>query len=278
MHSCKSRLPIKSIILWLTVLSGLPVFAQCPNNLLINGSFTSAEGYSVVAPGWTKPTFGDPDVNDVNGPLNCSSGYTWTGTPLPSPDGGTWQNVFWPEYVKQNIAVLPGQLYQFCFQYAAQGIAYGLGNNYTGTVGVQVLIDSLPAFTTPPNVTQYTWESACFTFSSSTSPIAIFLQPSAIAYVGIDGACIQPVYETSLEPVAQMAYFHQSYTGDNFCVTVHSEEAAEIRLYDISSQLMLLQQFTGSCVYDSGHLPSGMYIYEVRVKDRCIRKGKLVKG
>src|SRR5688572_23626118 len=74
-------------------------YAQCQNNLLTNGSFTSVEGEDVVAPGWTKwvMTSSDtPDINDEFGPLNTTSSYNWTGLPMGSTDGGTWQNLFGP--------------------------------------------------------------------------------------------------------------------------------------------------------------------------------------
>jgi gliding motility-associated-like protein len=165
-------------------------------NLAINGSFTSNEGSSVTAPGWS--TAGaTPDVNDAVGTVNTSAGYNWTGTPLPSSDGGTWQNLFSSaEQIEQTITVVPGQAYSLSFEYAAQGISSG-SNTYIGPVGVQVLIDGNVVHTTPDDQTQFTWESACFSFTATSNSVTIRLTPTQLNYVGIDGFCLVPGVATN---------------------------------------------------------------------------------
>ena len=84
---------------------------------------TSAKGENVTAPGWVAINVGfppnTPDVNDANGSVNTTSGYNWfKGTPVPSPDGGTWQSVFSVENFTQTITGLTvGATYYFRYYY-----------------------------------------------------------------------------------------------------------------------------------------------------------------
>lgn len=179
--------------LLLYFLAVLPILTQgqtpgCPNNLIVNGSFNSVEGMAITAPGWTG--ISTPDINDENGPLNTTSGYTWTGTPLASSDDSTWQNLFGGESIEQTVTVTPGQTYTLCFEYAAQGIKYGTFSNYSDPVGVHVAINNMQALTTPQDSSQFTWETACFTFTPNTSTVNVAFTPTTLQYIGIDGVCL----------------------------------------------------------------------------------------
>src|SRR5690349_20101422 len=90
------------LLLFVFALFAARAHAQCSaNNLVTNGDLTGTAGELIVAPGWTGEL--TPDLNDENGMLLCTPGYVWTGTPLPSPVGGTWQNLYGPEAVFQSI-------------------------------------------------------------------------------------------------------------------------------------------------------------------------------
>ncbi len=157
---------------------------------MTNGSFTSLEGANVTAPGWITGS-STPDINDAFGPLNTTDGYLWTGTPISSSDGGTWQNLFSGESVQQTVNVSIGQCYTLFFEYAAQGITNS-EIPYDGPVGVDVFIDGVLEYSTPDDSTQYTWESAYYTFIPTNSSITITFKPSKLQYIGIDGACLLP--------------------------------------------------------------------------------------
>jgi Protein of unknown function (DUF642) len=179
--------------LLLCFLAVLPILTQgqtpgCPNNLIVNGSFNSVEGMTITAPGWVG--YLTPDINDENGPLNTTPGYTWTGTPLASSDDSTWQNLFGGESIEQTVTVTPGQAYTLCFEYAAQGISIGSSNNFSNPAGVAVAINNMQAFTTPHDSSQFTWETACFTFTPNTSTVNVAFTPTTTQYIGIDGVCL----------------------------------------------------------------------------------------
>jgi gliding motility-associated-like protein len=167
---------------------------QCIENKLMNGSFDSAEGEAVTAPGWVSivPSSGNlntPDVNDETGLLNTTPGYVWTSTPLGSSDGGTWQNIFDSESVEQTLYVIAGMSYTLQFEYAAQGIGV-LGFNYELPVGVSIYINDLLMEVTPADTTQYTWENYTFTFEAPTNMVTVKFSASGESYVGIDGICL----------------------------------------------------------------------------------------
>ncbi len=108
-------------------------YRSAAQNLIVNGSMNSNIVRSdTVAPGWYKypdqPSYlNTPDINDSAGILHCSPGWVWWGgTPVASPDGGTWQNVWRVEKFAQTISGLTiGTIYYFRYYYASQGISTG---------------------------------------------------------------------------------------------------------------------------------------------------------
>jgi gliding motility-associated-like protein len=108
-------------------------YRSAAQNLIVNGSMTCGIVRSdTVAPGWYKygdeqPNLNTPDINHDSGIVHCSPGWVWWGgTPVASPDGGTWQNVWRIENFAQTVYGLTiGTRYYFRYYYASQGISTG---------------------------------------------------------------------------------------------------------------------------------------------------------
>jgi gliding motility-associated-like protein len=176
-------------ILFLLIFSNF-VLGQCENNLILNGSFNDTVGEAHTALNWL---IGDytPDVNSADEELNSTPCYFWTGTPLASTDGGTWQNIFGPESVYQPVTLTVGAEYQITFEYAAQGIQCPENDfQFNEPVGVNLYFNNDFIISTPLDETQYTWENFCYIFTATESNVSIILMASADQYVGIDGFCL----------------------------------------------------------------------------------------
>lgn len=166
-------------------------FVQCEMNLLKNGSFNCTKGEDMHGPEWQAGS--TPDVNDVDGQVQTSSGYKWIGKPQKSRDGGTWQNFYSErEYLEQSVNVKQGQQYTLQFEYASMGIIADENYRFDKPVGVQVYIDDELVFKTEIDRTPYTWELACYVFRAKKSTINIRFSASAEQYVGVDGVCLMP--------------------------------------------------------------------------------------
>ena len=197
---------MRSTLILLLFVGGLrtaPVDAQCAVglNLLENGDFEGAEGESVVAAGWTGMS--TPDLNDVNGPLNTTTGYYWTEQPGASANGGTWQNICCAaEGVSQVVETTEGAIYQLCYEYTAQGIV-SESYTYADPGCIQVLINSVLALTTPLDTTPYTWETACVSFlaSGSTTDVQFITCGGDQVYMAIDGACLREDPSSSVDAI-----------------------------------------------------------------------------
>ena len=141
----------KIYFLILLCLTGLmhKANSQCAGNLFTNGSFNSMEGENVTAPGWiaVNSSINTPDINDEYGLLNTTTGYLWTGIPLASTNGSTWQNLFGIETIEQTVNVTIGQSYTLCFEYAAQGIFLNTTFEFADPVGVNVYSNGFLLFT-----------------------------------------------------------------------------------------------------------------------------------
>ncbi len=170
-------------ILFLLVSGHL--MSQSSKNLFVNGSFVGTVGEDHHGEGWN--TGSTPDLNDTSGILHTSTGYTWIKKPLPSTDGGTWQNLYsYREFLEQRVTVEPGKTYTILLEYAAQGIAAG-STIFDQPVGINIYIDDELKFSTPVDKSPYTWEQACFQFTPKLSSVLIRFSASHEQYVGIDG-------------------------------------------------------------------------------------------
>ncbi|HRH37951.1 MAG TPA: T9SS type A sorting domain-containing protein [Flavobacteriales bacterium] len=148
------------------------------------------EGEAVAAPGWTMWQY-TADLNDENGPLNCSPGYTWLGTPLASPTGGTWQSMTDAESIAQVVQTTPGTTYEVCFDYAMAPIT-SQGQNYTDPWGI-VVLDGNGVLLTAPELTEYyVWQHFCGTFVASGNSTNMIFHGNGFGwtYGSIDGICM----------------------------------------------------------------------------------------
>jgi gliding motility-associated-like protein len=107
-------------------------YRSAAQNLIVDGSMNGGiQRSDTVAPGWFKygseqPNLNTPDLNGDTGIVHCSPGWVWWGTPVASPDGGTWQNVWRIENFAQTVYGLTvGTTYYFRYYYTSQAISTG---------------------------------------------------------------------------------------------------------------------------------------------------------
>ncbi|HLP13652.1 MAG TPA: T9SS type A sorting domain-containing protein, partial [Flavobacteriales bacterium] len=87
------------------------------------------------------------------------------------------------------------------------------------------------------------------------------------------GGCGSPSGEENLTEEKARVYpnpFENSLTID------HAELVQEFILYDVFGKLIFSQAVTQNTI-NTQLLPGGLYIYEIRLKDGDVKKGKLVK-
>lgn len=172
----------------LTFLFVAALHSQCIGNLIVNGSFTAPLGEDVHAHGWNVGS--TPDVNNAEGKLYTSTGYSWIDKPHASKNGGTWQNLYnQREYMEQTLDLKIGEIYTLRFEYAAQGIEAS-AMRFAGPIGINVYVNNDLVFTSPMDFTQYTWENTCYSFKATTVVNTIRLSASGDQYVGLDGICL----------------------------------------------------------------------------------------
>ena len=250
------------------------IHTECVNNLLINGSFSSIEGVAVTAPGWIGSS--SPDINDENGPLNTTSGYIWTGVPLASPDDSTWQNIFGIESIEQTVNIISGQPYTLCFEYAAQGISAG-SLTFNGPVGLDVYINSVLSFTTPVDTSQFTWETACYTFTPSSSTVTIKFTPTYQQYIGIDGACLKQDVTgiTDINQNSIFTIFPNPFSSSTTFQLNKDFKDATLSVYNSFGQEVYpsVIRNSDSFVISRGNLVAGIYFVELlNGNGRVVRK------
>jgi hypothetical protein len=179
---------LTSLLLSISVIS---CFTAAGQNLIVNGSMTSAKGADVVAPGWVKSynnPINTPDVNDTAGPLLSTAGINWAGgTPISSPDGGTWQNTYSSEGFQQVInGITVGAIYYFSYYYTSQGFTT-FPNNISPP---NVTVAGATGYENPDySGTIFQWNSYCGALiADSTSIVITASGPLNIqAYLAYDG-------------------------------------------------------------------------------------------
>lgn len=168
------------------------VSSQCKGNLFLNGDMNGAEGPYTVANDW-EVAFGSPDLNDDIGPLLTTCTCNWAQAPLPSPSGGTWQNILPSEGISQTVPTVIGMLYSICFDYAQQPFVYqSNGKVIDWPWGVMVLVDGEISHSTPLSSDAFVWQSSCVGFMAAASSTTItFAGGGLYGYGAIDGLCMQ---------------------------------------------------------------------------------------
>lgn len=128
------------------VLAGLLLISQSATsqelNRIKNGSFTGPKNIG-AAPDWlgiSTAVSNAPLINDSSGELILGN-PSWYGTPIDSPDGGTWENLPGGTSMYQMVTGLViGKEYTFKYYYTTQGIV---------TYFIRSYIQNTPV---PPNV------------------------------------------------------------------------------------------------------------------------------
>ncbi len=237
--------------------------------LITNGSFDGSIGVDVTAPGWT--SLSTPDLNDHLNPVQTTPSYTWTGTPLESADGGTWQNVYGVETISQSIECTIGSWYELKYEYAAQGIS-APGIDLVGPFGVLVSFNGVQEFFSPADETQYTWETESYIFQATESTIEITFQASADQYLGLDGVCVIPTseptgIETPENTLSMMLSVYPNPASKTFTLSGFSAEDARIVVFDANGKVVIDMNSNGAAqkTIDSSALESGLYLVRVEV-------------
>jgi hypothetical protein len=191
---------LKHLVICMLLLLGSILQGYSQN--FTNGSFTGTKGDNVAAPGWTiiPPTFGTsntPDINDAIGSsVFTTGGYNWTGgTPVASPDGGTWQNLFSTEKITQTVTGLTiGKTYSFSYYYTTQGIVGFPASltTYVTPMLPDVTITGATGYTNPTSVgTLFQWQlHTSVITATATSATFTFFGPAASGYLAYDGASL----------------------------------------------------------------------------------------
>ena len=74
-----------------------------------------------------------------------------------------------------------------------------------------------------------------------------------------------------------IVYFYPNPFNDNLRITRNTNETLDISLYDVTSRKIFNQSFTNTTLINTEQLAKGLYLYEVRNRNRVIKKGKVVK-
>jgi len=177
------------ILLFLFLSPAISVSGQCDGNLVLNGSFTGEVSSSTDADGWTSGVT-DPDINGVED-LSLFT-YQWSQDPLPSNDGGTWQNIATDgEFLEQYVILVPGIRYLLSFEFTTHEIIRNETDPwFTEKTGVRVTIGN-HIVETPIDTTPFSWESTCLSFIAENSENILKFEGSVPdGYLGIDGVCL----------------------------------------------------------------------------------------
>ena len=196
----KQRLPERyNKLLRIGLILILSVFGyrSAAQNLIVNGSMNcNIERSDTVAPGWYKypnqPSYlNTPDINDSAEILHCSPGWVWWGgTPVASPDGGTWQNVWRVENFAQTISGLTiGTIYYFRYYYASQGISTGPPSaGALQPYAPDVTIIGATGYSNPSSGKLFEWNSYSGSLVATSNSIVIICSEGRFdGYIAYDG-------------------------------------------------------------------------------------------
>lgn len=272
---------MKHIILFIILCSSASISAQCPQNILLNGSMEGEIGTSIVVESWEGTS--SPDINDDSGNLQTSAGYDWTGTPIASPDGGTWQNIFGPEVIFQTVELEQGLTYEVCTYYCAQGITAGSAQlTFVDPVGVIFRINGTEVHTTEEDTSGFSWEYDCFTFFAEKNSTTLQLGTTSTNYLALDGVCLQKYPPTSTEKSEldkSIKIFPNPITQNDFLyLELPKNTNAQVSIYNKLGQLVLSQNQTDAELNKiSVDFEKGIYHVIIRLNNEVINRKLLVE-
>jgi gliding motility-associated-like protein len=148
-----------------------------------------------VAAGWYKygneqPYLNTPDINHDSGIVHCSPGWVWWGgTPVASPDGGTWQNVWRIENFAQTIYGLTiGKIYYFRYYYASQGISSYPPGGALQPYAPDVTIIGATGYSNPSSGKLFEWNNYSGSLVATSDSITIICSEGKWdGYIAYDG-------------------------------------------------------------------------------------------
>ena len=103
---------------------------------------------------------------------------------------------------------------------------------------------------------------------------------SDFAYIYIDDVSVTPCITQGINEFNEntdVSVYPNPSTG-NLTVKTNTNELSEISIYDVSSRLLLHEQFRTMGSINIGKFTPGIYLYEVRSGDGTYRTGKIVRN
>ncbi len=101
---------------------------------------------------------------------------------------------------------------------------------------------------------------------------------SDYAYVYLDSVSLKPCTTgiSDLQQELSIKVFPNPFDQSISC-SLKLYEPVELQVYDLSSRLILKQEFSHSTNINTGSLAQGMYLYQVKRNGRILASGKIVK-
>jgi len=94
----------------------------------------------------------------------------------------------------------------------------------------------------------------------------------------IDNVSLVKIVETGiLEYYEKRINIFPNPFNEEFHCTVKSNETLEIIIFDVTGRKIFNQEFNNSITVNDKNLLKGIYIYELKNKNGCIKRGKLIK-
>ena len=117
-------------------------------------------------------------------------------------------------------------------------------------------------------------------FKHDANSNAIFIGINSVidnmSYIHIDDVSLSVVAGVTVENSNSIKVYPNPFS-DKINITTKGNQLFEVSLYDVTSRKILSQSFANSPSINAEHLAKGLYIYEIRSREKVIKKGKIVK-
>jgi len=249
-----------------------------------NFSNTSFESWGIpnvceintISDNWSSYTTAGIDPDEANFsicpttiPPSASNGNVYARcVAFPSGGEGMFQMV---------SGFVAGDIYQISFDYSGSNLFGGSGDIQWHLFIDDVDMDQTPVFQS----TDAFWTTHTFNFAASMAThkigVRLFLINGFDGSGAIDNFIVPNVtaIENHISNLNILVF--PNPISCNINIKVNNNLASEILLYDITSKILFQKQFTNSVSLETEELAKGLYFYELRNKNRVIKKGKVVK-